>query len=91
MIFKYANKFYREHKSIVSPEEFAITDEIYDDFVKFVESQKFEYTSESEKDFELLVKTAKQEGYYDNIKKQFDLLENELKNQYLKKMAAKNK
>lgn len=80
MIFKYANKFYREHKSIVSPEEFAITDEIYDDFVKFVESQKFEYTSESEKDFELLVKTAKQEGYYDNIKKQFDLLENELKN-----------
>ena len=48
--------------------------------MKFVESQKFEYTSESEKDFELLVKTAKQEGYYDNIKKQFDLLENELKN-----------
>ena len=29
MIFKYANKFYREHKSIPSPEEFEITDEIY--------------------------------------------------------------
>ena len=79
MIFKYANKFYREHKSIPSPEEFEITDEIYDDFVKYVESQEFEYTSESEKDFEELVKTAKFEGYYDNIKTQLDMLENELK------------
>ena len=79
MIFRYANKFYREHKTIASPEEFEITDEIYNDFVKFVEAQKFEYTSESEKDFEVLVKTAKLEGYYDNIKEQLDILENELK------------
>lgn len=79
MIFKYANKFYREHKSILSPEEFEITDEIYDDFVKYVESQEFSYTSESEKDFEVLVKTAKLEGYYDNIKPQLDILEKELK------------
>ena len=79
MIFRYANKFYREHKTIASPEEFEITDEIYDDFVKFVEAQEFEYTSESEKDFEVLVKTAKLEGYYDNIKEQLDILENELK------------
>ncbi len=79
MVFKYANKFYREHKTIAKPEEFEITDEIYNDFVKFVESQDFKYTSESEKDFEELVKTAKTEGYYDNIKEQFDMLESELK------------
>ena len=79
MIFRYANKFYREHKTIASPEEFEITDEIYNDFVKFVESQEFKYTSESEKDFEVLVNTAKLEGYYDNIKEQLDILENELK------------
>ena len=79
MIFKYDNKFFREHKSIPSPEEFEITDDIYDDFVKYVESQEFDYTSESEKDFEELVKTAKFEGYYDNIKTQLDMLENELK------------
>ncbi len=79
MIFKYANKFYREHKSIAAPETFIITDEIYNDFVKFVEGQDFKYTSESEKDFDELVKTAKLEGYYDNIKEQLDVLENELK------------
>ena len=45
MIFKYANKFYREHKTIASPDKFEITDEIYNDFVKFVESQDFKYTS----------------------------------------------
>ena len=80
MIFKYANKFYKEHKSIAKPDEFEITDEIYEDFVKFVESKDFKYTSESEKDFDALVKTAKMEGYYDNMKSQFDVLENELKN-----------
>ncbi len=79
MIFKYANKFYREHKTISSPEEFVITDEIYNDFVNFVEEQNFSYTSESEKDFEELIKTAKLEGYYDNIKEQLDVLEKELK------------
>lgn len=80
MIFKFANKFYRENKSIASPEEFVVTDKIYDDFIEFVESRDFKYTSESEKDFEELVKTAKLEGYYDNIKSQLDVLENELKN-----------
>ena len=80
MIFKYANKFYKEHKSIAAPNEFEITDEIYNDFVKFVEQQDFKYTSESEKDFELLVETAKLEGYYEKIKPQLDILENELKN-----------
>ena len=53
-------------------------DEIYNDFVDFVENQDFKYTSESEKDFEELVKTAKSEGYYDNIKPQLDMLEKEL-------------
>lgn len=79
MIFKFANKFFRENKSIAAPEEFEITDETYNDFVDFVETQDFKYTSESEKDFEELVKTAKLEGYYDNIKEQLDALENELK------------
>ena len=79
IIFKYANKFYREHKSIASPEEFEISDDIYDDFVKFVEEQDFSYVSESEKDFDELVETAKTEGYYDNIKEQLDILEEELK------------
>ena len=79
MIFKYANKFYREHKTIAKPDEFEITDDIYDDFIKYVESQDFKYVSESEKDFEELVKTAKLEGYYDNIKNQLDVLESELK------------
>lgn len=80
LIFKFANKFYRENKSIASPETFEITDEIYDDFVKFVGEQEFSYVSESEKDFDELVKTAKMEGYYDKIKEQLDLLEHELKN-----------
>lgn len=80
IIFKFANEFYENNKTIAAPESFEITDEIYDDFIRFVEDQNFEYTSESEKDFEDLVKTAKLEGYYDNIKDQLDVLKTELKN-----------
>ena len=47
--------------------------------LKSQENQDFEYTSESEKDFEELVKTAKKEGYYENIKSQLDVLEADLK------------
>lgn len=80
IIFKFANEFYENNKTIAAPESFEITDEIYDEFIRFVEDQNFEYTSESEKDFEDLVKTAKLEGYYDNIKDQLDVLKTELKN-----------
>lgn len=80
IIFKFANEFYRKHKSIDSPETFEITDDIYNDFIEYVDNQDFDYLSESEKDFKELVKTAKLEGYYDNMKSQLDLLETELKN-----------
>lgn len=78
LIFKYANKFYRENKSIAEPEKFEISDEIYNDFVKYVESQEFKYTSESEKELKQLIETAEEEGYYDEIKAHLDTLEKEL-------------
>ena len=67
LFFKYANKFYREHKSIKSAKDFKITDEIYNDFMQFVKDENFTFTSSSEKQIQELEKIAKLEGYLDDI------------------------
>ena len=68
LFFKYANKFYREHKSIKPAKDFKITDEIYNDFMQFVKDEGFTFTSESENEIKELEKIAKLEGYLDEIK-----------------------
>ena len=67
IFFKYANKFYREHKSIKSAKDFEITDKIYDDFMQFVKDEGFSFTTKSELDIKELEKSAKLEGYLDDI------------------------
>lgn len=67
LFFKYANKFYREHKSIKGPEDFKISDEVYQDFMKFVKDEGFTFTSESEKEIDELKKIMKLEGYLTEI------------------------
>ncbi len=72
LFFKYANKFYREHKSIKSPKEFKITDAIYEDFMQFVKDEGFTFTSESENAIKNLEKIAKAEGYLEEIQPGLD-------------------
>ena len=68
LFFKYANKFYREHKTIKPANEFKITDDIYNDFMQFVKDEGFTFTSQSELEIKELEKIAKTEGYLEDIK-----------------------
>lgn len=72
LFFKYANKFYREHKSIKGPKDFKISDEVYQDFMKFVKDEGFTFTSESEKEIDELKKIMKLEGYLTDIEPYVD-------------------
>ena len=67
LFFKYANKFYSEHPSIKPANEFQIADKDYDEFMQFVKDEGFTFTSKSETDIKELEKTAKIEGYLDEI------------------------
>ena len=67
LFFKYANKFYREHKSIKGPKDFKISDETYQDFMQFVKDEGFTFTSESEKEIDELKKIMKLEGYLTEV------------------------
>jgi len=67
LFFKYANKFYSEHKSIKGPEDFRISDEVYLDFMEFVKGEGFTFTTESEKEIDELKKIMELEGYLTEI------------------------
>lgn len=78
MIFNFATKFSNENKSIPGPEEFKITNEIYNQFSAFVKENNFEYESQSKDEMEELIKSAKKDKYFDLAKPEFEALQAKL-------------
>lgn len=77
-IFNYATLFQNKHESILPIEDFKITNEIYDDFVKYLSGKDFDYTLESENLINKLEETVKKEKYHENIAKELENLRNKL-------------
>lgn len=78
--FDYAVKYAAEHPTIASPEQFTITDEIFNDFKAFIDPKRFDYDKVCETSFTSLKKTAEAEGYLnDETRAEFDKLEKLLK------------
>ncbi len=78
LVFDYATQFANEHKSIASPEEFKISDDTYENFKSFVKENHFAYESESEEMLNDLMKSAKEEKYYNLAKNEFEALKAKL-------------
>ncbi|MCF6358656.1 MAG: S41 family peptidase, partial [Draconibacterium sp.] len=74
VVFDFATKFAYENDSIAQPEEFVITDDIYNQFSAFVRESNFEYESQSKDEFEELLKTAKREKYFNLAEAEFESL-----------------
>lgn len=77
-IFKFANKFAREHESIGPVETFSINDSVYQQFTQFVESQGFTFTTESERMINKLREIAREEAYLDAVDPELKTLEQTL-------------
>ncbi len=78
LIFDYANKFRREHTTILPAGDFTITDEIYTDFVGWLQDKDYDYTTRSEKMLSELKKTAESEKYFDELKNEFEMLQSKM-------------
>ncbi len=76
--FKYANQFALKHAEIAPPDEFEISDEVYEDFMQFIEKEEFKYTTESEKMIGELKKIAENESYLADVSEQLQALEKQL-------------
>lgn len=73
--FEFANKFFRENPSISSPEDFEITDDVYNEFLSFLEGKDLSYKTESEVYIEKLIESSSEEKYYASIEDEIELLQ----------------
>jgi carboxyl-terminal processing protease len=67
-IFNFASDYFRTHKNIESPLKFQLSDQNYEDFVKFMKAQGFSYLTESERLIARLVETSQNEHYFQQIR-----------------------
>lgn len=74
LIFDFATKFSSENESIAPPEDFFITDDIYNQFIVYVNGNNFKYESQSQAELDELIKSAKKDKYYDMAESEFEAL-----------------
>ncbi|MCL2596922.1 MAG: S41 family peptidase [Paludibacter sp.] len=79
LYFDYANIFVQNNPTIAPPESFNISDENFNDFVKYLKDNNFTYTNTSEKYFEELKKAAKFDGISEQAREEFNALQKKLK------------
>ncbi len=78
MVFDFVNEYAAKHSSLPSPSEFVLTDVLFNEFKAYLKTKEFEYETATQAMLDKLVKTAKDEKYYDQISKQVEQLKNDL-------------
>ncbi|PHR50065.1 MAG: peptidase S41 [Fluviicola sp.] len=79
IVFDFATKFVNENPSIAPANEFVLSDKVYNDFKDFALTKSFDYTTASEEQMKKLLETAEQEGYDDEIVKEYEALYEKVK------------
>lgn len=76
-IFFYATEYYykNQNRAAEDPRKMRLSDQEYDQFVKWLSKKEFDYTTNLEKGVEKLIKIAREEKKYDDLKSKFDDLE----------------
>jgi carboxyl-terminal processing protease len=80
LIFDFVTKFRRENPSIPPPDQFEITDTIYNAFLRYISDKKYDYTTKTEKAVEDLKINAEKEHYFNAIKSEYDALKTQMAN-----------
>ncbi len=78
-IFDFATRFYRTHDEIAGPEEFSVSQEMYDDFVQFLEERDFDYSTDSEKLLKELKGISREEKYFEAIESLYIEMKDQIK------------
>ena len=73
--FDFATRYAARNKTVPAPEEFTVTDTIFEEFKGFIDPDKFKYDRACELVLDQLEKAAKVEGYLDTaVQAQIDTL-----------------
>ena len=78
-VFNYVNEFVKKHPAVAQPKDFVVTDEIYNDFVKYLQDKDYSYSTNTEQLLQDLKASAREENYYDALSQEIERLEAQLK------------
>lgn len=74
VIFNYATDYKRSHEAIGQAKTFQLSPEDYAAFKAYALKQEFTYSTASEEQLERMKKTAEDEGYFEDIKSDYEQL-----------------
>jgi carboxyl-terminal processing protease len=76
--FDFANAYQRKHKTLAEPSEFVVSEPLFNEFKTYLNDKDTEYKTQTEMGLEMLERLAKEEKYYDAIKKELELVRTRL-------------
>ncbi|MCL1868571.1 MAG: S41 family peptidase [Paludibacter sp.] len=79
LYFDYASIFVQKHQTVAPPSNFKLSDEDFNDFVKYLKDKNFTYTNTSEKYLAELKNAAKFDGVAEQVEAELDALQKKLK------------
>ena len=77
-IFQYATEYFYSNSTIAPATDFHLSNAEYSHFVKWVQKEEFEYVTEVEKNLLNIKKSAKSEGNWKEIEKQYEELKHNI-------------
>ncbi len=78
LVFEYAIIYAHNHEQIGPAKDFKISDQEYEEFVKWLKNKDYDYTTKVEKTIEDLKKYSKTEKYFDDIAAEIEDLESKV-------------
>jgi carboxyl-terminal processing protease len=72
LVFDYANKFAREHATILPADQFTVTEEIFADLTAYLKDKEYSYKTTTEEALDRLKTSAEKENYFDAIQADYD-------------------
>jgi len=78
-LFDYATQYYYSHPKIAAAGTFSLSEDDFNDFLKYLDGRNYSYKTRSEEALETFQSTAKREKYYDAVAKEFEALQAKMK------------
>ncbi|MDR0437291.1 MAG: S41 family peptidase [Bacteroidales bacterium] len=76
--FDFANLYHHKHKTFPKPSEFVVSDHLFNEFKSYLNGKDTDYKTQTEVILEELEKAAKEEKYFDAIKKDLEHVKTQL-------------
>jgi len=78
VIFDFATQFVQDHETIQGPREFAITDDVFQEFIAFAKTSKFNFETKEELQIERVKEIAEEEGHLSDLQQELQQLQSKI-------------